>query len=132
MKYLRLFENHEYYIEISWDEFRKAVFNWLGDIKGSDDILPFDKKEIDYLENICKIHNWKFSTLHRQALSSNEFSFGSRNDEVQVGIVVGGISERSIIIYKAVDEWYYVERFGGYLWYKCDQLEGVKKLIEKY
>lgn len=133
-----MFENHEYYVEIPWGEFKQVVFNHLGDIKGPYVILPFDEKELDYLEGICKAHNWKFSTLHRQALSDSEFSFGGRNDEVQVEIIVGpdipdkGDQARSIIIYKIVDEWYYVELFGGYLWYKCDQLEGLKKLIEKY
>ena len=138
MKYIKLFESHnDYYIKIGLQEFEQTIFDQWLDIKGSDDVLEFDGKEIEYLKRICKSHNGEFSTRHRQSLSYCELSFG-QNDIVQIKIIDESDTidrDCPINIYKIVDEWYVVEAMGGGpdngIWYKCDQLDGVKKLIEK-
>jgi len=131
MKYLRLFENHNYYTQIGLREFEDTIFDEWMDIKGPDEALSFDEKEIEYLKDVCTLYNGKFSTRHRQSLSDDKFTIGG-DDIAQVKIIGEKDTDGDcpILIYKIVDEWYYVEALGNG-WYKCDQLEGLKKLIGK-
>ena len=65
MKYLKLFENFDYYTRMSFSEFDDEIFNeWL-DIKG--EVLPFIDKEIEFIKNVCELNNLKFFIKYRQS-----------------------------------------------------------------
>ena len=103
MKYLKLFENNEYYTTITASEFVDH------------DDIPFTDQEI---ENIRMIFNFDIS---RFATRENMLRLTKNGDTLAVS--------------KAEDEWYYVNlgsfAFDDKIFYKCDQMDGLHKLIRK-
>lgn len=137
MKYLKLFENFDYYTRISISEFDDEIFDkWL-DIKGEDEVLAFNEKEIEFIKNFCELNNLKFFIKYRQALSDKVVNkiWGNNyrsKDIVQMKINLHLTSQKDvgpIVVYKKSDEWYYAQIYGKDC-YKCDQMEGLRKLIE--
>ena len=110
MKYLKQFENHnQYYIEIDndeWDEFET--------IEMSD-------------STISKINNMSPFIFTREG-DGLEYWHGNSNSSKTLPSDI-----RFIIIYEGDDEYFYVHTWNlkKDYYYKCDQLEGLKVLLNK-
>ena len=112
---IKLFEEYnEYYYEIGEDEFENGSDFNNGD--GIDGILEFTPKEIEYIDKIYpakKSYGSSFELYY--AIDNNSWMY----------------------IYKLHDEWFTVKYKKWMIktycinsHYKCDQLEGLKKLIK--
>ena len=105
---IKLFEEYnEYYHEISNEEYGKY-----------NDILPFNVDEIKRLERVFKDHSISVSYNY------DRYNYNSR-DLIEITVDEPGYN---VVIYKCLDEWYLCYLNGKN--YKCDQLEGLIKLIE--
>ena len=131
---IKLFEEYnEYYQEIS--EFHSDSIPF--------DLIPFDLKELKniktYIDNLYSNKlSISTSTLNRNyRLSDNDIS----DNDIYVLIFYfsklhiygeysfGDDEEVNICLQKLPDEWYIVG-YDDLIWYKCDQLEGVYKLLK--
>ena len=173
MKYLKLFENHnQYYEEISENEFSEFLYpideneEDCVDIINSN-LLVFTPVELHCLkeigENFIKSNTdpntfFELNSRTRKVLyKKNKIDIKKEGDDI-VNVFIeyfntfgnSSIDDNFLFIYKADDEWYYVNIITEYLYketvykrhhprideikycryYKCDQFDGVKKLIE--
>ena len=105
---IKLFEEYnEYYREINYDEY----------VKYSNNILPFNKDEIERLKKV--FDNYSSIFVYR-FIYTNKSIIGFDIDMC--------FSSKFGYIYKLPDEWYFCYLDGKN--YKCDQMEGLIKLIE--
>jgi len=122
MRYLKKFnESEEYYTKI-----------YLGDrdenVVGKS--IPFNQRDIKLLKEFCD--KWDL----RNHLFDNRFDIRDHRTTLHdVGIKKSGrykVANRPlfIMIRKYEDDWYSVELEGKYEQYKCDQIDGVIKLLE--
>jgi hypothetical protein len=129
MKYLKLFENHnEYYVSVKSSEFNvgSSQFN-----------AEFTESEIHY---ICRENNLDFDSVQWFKNEKNRITIydpiwwnGLSEKERREKLRGDSSPEFWMFVFKATDEWYYVSVYANRpddLLYKCDQLEGLSKLIE--
>lgn len=118
MKYIKCFENHnKFYKEISEEEF------------DSIDILKFTSMEQKYIDRIFQLNfiKEKETFLYFNTLLSLRLVFGDK-DKGYIGMN----------IYQLEDEYFLVELpyekncLHKIKYFKCDQFEGLLKLIEDY
>jgi hypothetical protein len=125
MKHLRKFnEGEDYYKKLSVDEVM------IDDsIRGKS--IPFSQREVKLLEDFCSING-----LKNGIFNDNRFDILDKRTTLHdVGVVKSGkygVANRSlfIMVRKYDDDWYTVFLEGKYEQYKCDQIEGVIKLLE--
>ena len=123
MKHLRKFnESEEYYTKLSLGESDENI---------SGKSIPFSQREIKLLEDFCNKNEL------RNYISNDRFDILDKRTTLHdVGIKKSGrykVANRPlfIMIRKYEDDWYSVELEGKYEQYKCDQIDGVIKLLEK-
>jgi len=123
MRYLKKFnESEEYYTKL-----------YLGDrdenVVGKS--ITFNQRDIKLLKEFCD--KWDL----RNHLFDNRFDIMDHRTTLHdVGVVKSGkygVANRPlfIMIRKYDDDWYTVFLEGKYEQYKCDQIDGVIKLLEK-
>lgn len=121
MKYLKLFENHQLYNEISEYEFDD-------DMEGRPSI-PFTKDEYQIICDIFK--NWKHGSKDQKVVFA--YSAIVPNSIIEVG----NMDETWFAIWKCSDSWFYFED-DDISWtppyvrryYKCDEFEGLVNCIK--
>ena len=107
---IKLFEEYnQYYTKIDEDE-----YNLVWDTM---EILSFTKNEIKSIKSLLP----------------NNIVKEDKNDDEELFIYT--LKKKIWMrLYKASDEWYYVKSFGlrrtHQQWYKCDQFDGLLRLIE--
>lgn len=121
MKYLKLFENHQLYDEISEVEFEDAM-------EGRPSV-PFTEDEYKIICNIFK--NWKHVSNFQKVI----FAYSSivPNSIIEVE----EMGETMFAMWKFSDEWFYFED-ADIAWtppyvrkyYKCDEFEGLLNCIK--
>lgn len=147
MRYLKLYEEYtdikadDYYQALSMQEFDELVFNEFLDPK--DTLLEFNEMEINQIKKIVfdqfksksTHYNIGFDLKNRSFLSYKQDTRGS-----EITLLVFEITnefndecdfDESLFIYKLSDEWYMVSIY-GYGNFKCDQIEGLYKLLNDY
>ena len=121
MKYLKEYSNYESYTKIDGD----GIFNTM--------LLTctglFADKEYDVIRNI-------FPNLKVK----NDYDwFEFDDDEIRLKLItISNYGKFNIAVFKEPDEWYYVKYIenhydnldGKNLYYKCDQLNGLKECLE--
>lgn len=124
MKHLRKFnEGEDYYKKLSFDEVMSD-----DSIRGKS--IPFSQREVKLLEDFCSKNRL------RNYISNDRFDILDKRTTLHdVGVVKSGkygVANRSlfIMVRKYDDDWYTVFLEGKYEQYKCDQIEGVIKLLE--
>jgi len=124
MKYLKLFEGYldEYYQKITFRDFE--VYQW-GEDNSVNNRVDFDR---EIMTNIGSLLNkgFKFGGLY---IGGDMFGRVS-------GMTINGNRE-SILIIQLEDEWFLVnadnnitDNDESYNYYRCDQVEGLKKLLK--
>ncbi len=134
MKYIKEY-SHEFYYEISQDEVLK--------IRDSQKMEPwlvgnswkiFKTIDVDFIRYWHSIY-WKDSSFNARALPKDNYSRRHEEKVFEIELFLRGFY--SIEIEPLADEWFLIHAVlsNGYAspttngWYKCDQLEGVKKLL---
>ena len=120
MIYLKVFETFEegdFFEEITLSDFNKIIHP--ESVLNKNNLIKLTQSEIDYLS--------KFSTGHGRGRWVCDFNFGE----------YGTRSYMFVQLYKTFDEWYYViaaSLYHGkrYSYFKCDQLQGVEKLFQRW
>ena len=122
MKYVKLFESFsDFYEEISMSSFLELY----------KERIIFSSSEIDIISKISEINGMKFKRPIPMNSSDGLLmkSTSVRDDSCSI---------TDICIYKLPDEWFIVRLVidrqyvnGPYIypWYKCDQIEGLQKLL---
>jgi hypothetical protein len=121
MKWIKLFEGYldEYYQEITFRDFE--VYQW-GEDNSLNNRVDFDR---EIMTNIGSLLNkgFKFGGLY---IGGDMFGRVS-------GMTINGNRE-SILIIQLEDEWFLVNADNNndepYNYYRCDQVEGLKKLLK--
>lgn len=142
MKYLKLFENHQYYQEISLEEFSDNI-NW-GSSFIKEKWVNFTKKEIDIIKKQLLISPRKIEghIINKFEYTDNELSHKSKlfgrvcyskamivyhhNPEF-IPKIDNNWNGVTFYVIKLNDEWFYASNFEST--YKCDQIDGLLKLI---
>jgi len=125
MKYLKLFENHQLYTEISEDEFDDAM-----DERTS---IPFTEKEYQIICNMCKDKYELRGVSSKDIRITFTYSAVVENSMIEIGYM----GEIMFSMWKFSDEWFYLEDedFGlmpPYVrkYYKCDEFEGLVNCLK--
>ncbi len=132
MKYLKEYIGYnEYYQEVNHNDYEEIIFlnkNVPFEVSEIRDLINMfsDKKyEVYNNDNISLIMSWKPSTLNY--LEDPRF----KNDMYKMDVIA---DDYDITIRSLGDEWYLVSVWGDdYMdnkFYRCDQIGGIKKLIE--
>ncbi len=138
MKYLkgyRLFESSDYYQKLPYLAIDNVLFDeWL-DI--NDDALAFSLDEVRWIKSVVNRVVGQsnlpvnISTKTRIALCSKYWAGGKSNDNDTVQIRISFNNDDIVLcIYKSKDEWFWVSTLGYTGDFKCDQMDGLEKLIE--
>lgn len=159
MKYLKLYEEYtdikadDYYQALSMQEFDELVFDEF--LEPRNTLLEFNEMEINQIKKLVFDQFKSKSTHYNIRLDLKNRSFL----KPEVFVTVGGAStykqdpigseivllsfeltnefndecdfDESLLIYKLSDEWYMVSIY-GYGNFKCDQIEGLYKLLNDY
>ena len=116
---------NEYYWEISEEEYDKYWQDFM-EKTGLDEPLHFDEKERMYLKNRGLM----------EVRGRNPYDFSVwRGVPFAVGSGLTVSSKSYGIIYKGHDEWYLVKyylRDSIFFYYKCDQWDGLIKLLDDF
>lgn len=133
----KLFENSDYYTQLGFLAIDNLLFDGFMDI--TDKALEFKESEVNKINNLFikavsesdKVVDFKLSTKNRGQLIDIKPNDTVANYDEQIVQVNVNINNDDIIlsIYKAEDEWYYVQSLGWKGDLKCDQLEGLYKLF---
>ena len=128
-----------YYEQLPFLAIDQILYDEFMEIK--DSALSYTPSEISTISreftrlayNINPTINFSITTKPRYRLNL----YSSSKEIVQIMIDINNDDIRRTIkkpeflcIYKTDDDWYYVSTLGGYGDFKCDQLEGLYKLIE--
>ncbi len=139
MRYLRLFlEHNEYYFSIDEEEFGKSEEN----------PVKIEKKYVDTIRSVIKKDKWKISCFSDgSAYDAKTGTLESEDEDSYDYIEIRGGGRYDVFtIYMSSDEWFYVLKdikmnrhpvsnvlIRNYnLFYKCDQFEGLLKLLSDY
>lgn len=113
MKYLKLYESDNYYEDVT---------SYWRTVEASIDHLPLDDNEVNTIRNIVKSTNGHWSLSKTQ----KTLTFQSGKTAIESRIISDFI--------KIDDEYYIISLFdrnnGLTYYYKCDQLDGLKRGIE--
>ena len=126
MKHIKLFEGYldEYYQKITFNDFE--VYQY-GKDNSVNNRVDFDRKLMINLGSLFT-EGFKFGTLY----------IGSQPNGSIYGMTINGNRE-SILIIQLEDEWFLVRQqvedimsgpYDTYNYYRCDQVEGLKKLLK--
>lgn len=135
------YKSNKYYQQITMAQFDELVFDEYLD--PLDSILEFDELESKEINKYValKFSNYNVSMMFksRSFLSDQRhedfqgITNAGRDEIVQLSINISPYKDEfgPIRIYKLPDEWYVVSIL-GYGQFKCDQLEGLYRLIDDY
>lgn len=147
MRYLKLFEDHKNWWPISLEEYNIKLWGEEELIEDDDDYVELSKfikntrevftdKEISYL-------NKKIGVESSKQESPELVNTGKVGSELKFENIIGsndfGDFNRTIIIYKLKDEWFYIFRLDHHSYsnwkdymYKCDQFDGLIDCIDSF
>ncbi len=131
------YKSNKYYQQITMAQFNELVFDEYLD--PLDSILEFDElesKEINkYVAKAFSNYDVSLRLRSRSFRNSKKAALTApiSNEVVQLSIKISPNKNEfsPIMIYKLPDEWYVVSIL-GYGQFKCDQLEGLYRLIDDY
>jgi hypothetical protein len=137
MKFIKLFEHHNSYYEIlDEDTFNEVIFD--DGVYGK--WISFNHTETTQIKSILnkvlhdKDPNRYFKYYHIKKL----IVMGEETNAIDIYQPNGNYIDRKLCVYKLPDEWYYVydtvyyptNAGGEFLYYKCDQFDGLMRLFE--
>jgi len=143
MRYLKLYEEYtdikadDYYQALSMQEFDEIVFD---DFLEPKDTLEFNKIEINQIKKLVFDQFKSKSTHYNIRLDMKNRLKPEVHGGSEITLLVFEITnefhnecdfDESLLIYKLPDEWYMVS-ISGYGNFKCDQIEGLYKLLNDY
>lgn len=128
MKYLKLFENHNFYTEITEFEFAEATQydEYHADWETSN-WVDFSQDEVDIIKGMLK-NNFVFVGLDTPEVNIKTNGIICVSDREYFN--VKNWSGTLFYVIKLPDEWYYAVDYSTQVPYKCDQFTGLLKLIE--
>jgi hypothetical protein len=132
MKYLKeykLFESSDYYQKLPYLAIDDVLFDDFLDI--TDEALAFSLDEVRLIKSVVNRVVGQ-SNLPVYILTRTRIDLGGKsndNDIVQVRVSFNN-DDIVLCIYKSKDEWFWVSTLGYSGDFKCDQREGLEKLIE--
>ena len=125
MKHLKLFENHnQYYQRIEPYDYYNYI-NW--------GLLDMSKDEIDKINLTFK----KYLPTYMGKYSTHPTKNRNILEQIQISVMIDTDTRYTFFISKNQDEWYlvriwdkiYTGSIGHYVYYKCDQFEGLIKFL---
>ncbi len=149
MKYLKLYEEYtdikadDYYQALSMQEFDELVFDEF--LEPKDTLLEFNEMEINQIKKLVFDQFKSKSTHYNIRLDLKNMSYlkpstYKHHRESEIVLLSFELTnefndecdfDESLLIYKLSDEWYMVSIY-GYGNFKCDQIEGLYKLLNDY